>query len=70
MITGALANAVPPEAAVYHLRLVPVAVKVVPGPPTHKLMGLVTVGAEGGASGATTRNIVSALQEAAVPITL
>ena len=47
MITGALAKAVPPEADVYHLRLVPVAVKVVPGPPTHKLIGLVTVGAAG-----------------------
>ena len=49
MITGALAKAVPPEAAVYHLRLVPVAVKVVPGPPTHKFTGLVTVGAAGNA---------------------
>ena len=47
VITGALAKAVPPEADVYHLRLVPVAVKVVPGPPTHKFTGLVTAGADG-----------------------
>ena len=47
VITGAVANGVPPEATLYHLRLVPVAVKVVPGPPTHKLIRLVTVGAAG-----------------------
>ena len=46
-MAGAPAKAVPPEATVYHLRLVPVAVKVVPGPPTHKFTGLVTVGAVG-----------------------
>ena len=46
-MVGAEANGVPPEADVYHLRLIPVAVKVVPGPPTHKLIGLVTVGATG-----------------------
>ena len=48
-MAGALAKAVPPEATVYHLRLVPVAVKVAPGPPTHKFTGLVTVGADGSA---------------------
>ncbi len=48
-MVGAEANGVPPEAAVYHLRLVPVAVKVAPGPPIHKFTGLVTVGAAGNA---------------------
>ena len=46
-MVGAAANGLPPEAEVYHLRLLPVAVKVVPGPPTHKFTGLVTVGADG-----------------------
>ena len=48
-MAGALVEAVPPVATVYHLRLLPVAVKVVPGPPTHKFIGLVTVGADGSA---------------------
>ena len=48
-MAGAAAKGLPPEAAVYHLRLVPVAVKVAAGPPTHKFTGLVTVGAAGSA---------------------
>ena len=35
------------DAVAYHLRLVPLAVSVVPAPPTHRLTGVVTVGAEG-----------------------
>ena len=46
-MAGAAAKGLPPEAAVYHFRLVPVAVKVVPGPPTHKFTGVVTVGTAG-----------------------
>ena len=38
----------------YHLRFVPVAVRVAPGPPTHKLTGVVTVGAAGSAFTLTT----------------
>jgi hypothetical protein len=48
-MVGAEAKGLPPEGTVYHLRLVPVAVKVAPGPPTHKFTGLVTVGAVGNA---------------------
>jgi hypothetical protein len=48
-MVGAEAKGLPPEAEVYHLRLMPVAVKVAPGPPTHKFTGLVTGGAVGNA---------------------
>ena len=46
-MVGALAKGVPPDETVYHLRLVPVAVRVALGPPTHKFTGVVTVGAAG-----------------------
>jgi hypothetical protein len=49
VMAGAAAKGLPPEAAVYHFRLVPVAVKVVPGPPTHKFTGVITIGADGSA---------------------
>jgi hypothetical protein len=46
-MAGAAAKGLPPEGTVYHLRLIPVAVKVVPGPPTHRFTGLITPGAAG-----------------------
>ena len=46
---GAVDEPVPPVAAVYHSKLLPVAVKAVAVAPSQYVTGVVTVGADGGA---------------------